>query len=259
MEGARRRPFADPARATETVVARIGGLPAGAWVGLSLAPFLVLIVRIAVDRRQVFLGGDLALLDIDAHRAGHWQQLVGPYDRYGWHHPGPVYIYLISFVTRLLGNSHGAQGQLITASAVNGLAVAGSVLVAARLGGRLASIIASVVFIGVLALMGTVPNIAPPLIFNPWNPYIVVMPLILLAVLTVAVAEGSFSAAAASLLVATFVVQTDVATAPFCVALVVGGIIIGILRHTIVWGEPAHVDSRRPGGRRRCLLDPGIR
>ena len=209
------------------------------WVAAVSLPFLVLAARIALHRGHVYTSGDFALLDLAAHRAAHWQQLLGPYDRFGWRHPGPVYLYLISFVARLVGAGHGTQSQAVTAALVNGLALAGLVLMVTRLAGRRAGAIAAA------AGCATVVGIGATVMFNPWNPYVVVLPLALACVLAVAAGRGSLASLAALLVVATFVVQSDLATLPL-VVLLVGGAGILLTRRRRAGSDAAGTGGSEP-------------
>ncbi|MHB1446631.1 MAG: hypothetical protein ACYCZV_13390 [Acidimicrobiales bacterium] len=78
-------------RATRTGA---GGGGPGVWTAVAWLPYSVVVVGCLAGRRVTYVQGDLALLDVDALRAGRFQQLLGPYDRFGWHHLGPAYAYL---------------------------------------------------------------------------------------------------------------------------------------------------------------------
>lgn len=197
---------------------------AAAWSAFVFLPILVLVVRIATTRQRVFLNGDTALLDVQAHRAAAWQQLLGPYDRFGWHHPGPIYLYLISFVERVLGSVNAAQAQECTALLVNGLAIAGAVFVLGRhLGSRVSMWSAGV---GLVLIAG----VGPSGLFNAWNPYVVLLPLVLCGILASFALLGSITAFWAAALVGTFAVQTDVGTLPLVLVLVAGAGVALVVR-----------------------------
>src|SRR5690348_17774394 len=50
---------------------------------------------------------DVCSSDLESYTlyASRAQLLVGPYSRYGWHHPGPLYFYLLAPVYTLAGKS----------------------------------------------------------------------------------------------------------------------------------------------------------
>jgi hypothetical protein len=160
----------------------------------------------------------LATIDIDVHKALRWQQFLGAYSRLGWRHPGPVHAYLISFVARLVGQSHGSQAQQMAAITIDGLAVAGVVVLIGRMGGARRAAAAAIASAGVVAGLGVMsdPWIA-------WGPSVVVLPLVLLGVLAVAAARGSVTALAGCFLVGTFAVQTELGTLLLVGVLIAGG------------------------------------
>lgn len=190
-------------------------MPPLVWAGAAFLPFVVLAVRALANRHHVFLNGDFALMDIQVREALRWKALVGVYSRFGWHHPGPMYLYLVSFTERITGPSFGAQAQVATAALIGGASVGGTVLVMGRLGGRLGAAAAAVAAAGVGIATGSAFGSA-------WNPFVVVFPTLLLGVLGVAAARGSLPAWAGTVVVATFVVQTDVGTGLYALAVVVG-------------------------------------
>ncbi len=194
-----------PARA-----ARLAGYgPSLAVIG----PFILLGLRCALWRSHVFLRGDLALIDLSVRNAGRLHQVLGPYDRFGWHHPGPVYFYLVASVARVVGG--GLQAQAVGAALLNGLSVGGVVFVVGRLAGRRAAVGAGALLAAAVAVLG------PVVMINPWNPYVVVLPVLLVGVLSVGAACGVTTCWAAAALVGTFVVQTDVGTLPVVAAALV--------------------------------------
>src|SRR5262249_18924486 len=68
-----------------------------AWT-LALVVGLIVTVAIADTRRapRIFPLADIAVLEIYVRNALTGSLLVGPYSRFGWHHPGPLYFYLIA-------------------------------------------------------------------------------------------------------------------------------------------------------------------
>jgi hypothetical protein len=192
--------------------------------GAVFVPFVVLVLRVVFLRQAFFLSGDTGLLDVEVLRALHFQQLLGPYDRYGWHHPGPIYPYLISFVDRGLGALKGAPSQAVVALLVNGLSIAGVVYVLGRLRGPRAATVSGVI------LLLTVFGIGPSYMLDPWNPYVVLMPLALFGCLLVCAALGSPVALAAAALVGTFDMQTDIGTVP----IVVVGLVVALASLVVV-------------------------
>jgi hypothetical protein len=100
----------------------------GWCAGAAFAPFGILALRIAVIRPRVYLAGDLAIMDVTVRRALHWQGALGPYDRFHWHHPGPILVYMFAFADRIVGASNGAAAQMIVAALVAAVCLGGIVL-----------------------------------------------------------------------------------------------------------------------------------
>ena len=204
-------------------------------VALALSPIAWDILRTASHLdRTYFPWGDDALLELNARDALGGRQLVGPYSRFGWHHPGPAQAFVLSLPVRLAGDGAG----LPLGAALWNLGVAGAVLALVwRRHGPTAAIVASLA-------IGVVLAGAPPDVFRqPWNPYMVLLPMLLLLVLVgdVVGSSGVLSrlvrdavpgrawagpgvvSLAWGTAVGTFCVQTHVSTGPTVVALLTLG------------------------------------
>ena len=77
-------------------------------------------MRLAAYGGRVDLADDLALIDLHTREALRWRQQVGPFDRFGWNHPGPSYFYLLTIPYRLLGS--GARAAFVGATAISAAA-----------------------------------------------------------------------------------------------------------------------------------------
>ena len=113
--------------------------------------------------------------------------LVGPYSRFGWSHPGPFLFDLLALPYRGLGRE--GTGLLSGAAVVNAVAV--------------------IVAVGVLAAAARsralvwcdrpraarYTRLGGKLLDDPWNPYIIVLPMFTLAVLAVRGERGPLDAA----------------------------------------------------------------
>ncbi len=79
---------------------------AGAWVrrnGLLTVVLLAIFVPFAVGiiwrltaTGDDFASFDPALLELGVRAVGRHAVLVGPYSRFGWNHPGPLYLYWLA-------------------------------------------------------------------------------------------------------------------------------------------------------------------
>jgi len=175
-------------------------------------------VRIVVQRSHVVLYGDQALLELGARRAIHFDQLVGPYSREGFHHPGPVLFYLLAPFVRILEPS--GPGLYLGAIAVSGAALIATVAVLWRRVGPMAALWAAVA-IDIYCLCLRVGTLR-----EPWNPYLVVTPMVLFVVLWAAGLTGSSGAGVWAVVIGSYEVQTHIATA---------GFVVGMSAILVVW------------------------
>jgi hypothetical protein len=194
-------------------------------------PFAIILVRFLVGGSHVYLPDDLALIDLNTRRALRWHQELGPFDRYGWSHPGPSYFYLLSISYRLIGS--GAQAQFIGATAINALASFGVVCVVKRRVGPAAAVWAAVC-VGYLAIQlsftggqtVTYSESALGALVSPWNPTVVIVPMVLFAVLCAAAPAGSPLSLLGALLIGSFIVQTDFSAAIMVVVFMVASALV---------------------------------
>ncbi|MGH9130254.1 MAG: hypothetical protein ACRDWV_00985 [Acidimicrobiales bacterium] len=180
---------------------------------VAAGPFVYDVLATGLTKGYLFQGGDQAVIELAIRRALQFQQLLGPYDRFGWHHPGPIYFYLLSIPYLLLGP--GARPEIVGQVVLEGLAVVGIVVVVNRRAGAVAALSVAAL---VLLYCWT---IQVPRLNYPWNPLVVVLPMILVAVLAGVAMTGSTMCLLGAALVGTFTVQTDVATAPLTALLLV--------------------------------------
>jgi hypothetical protein len=175
------------------------------------APFVVGIVRILADRPRPVLYGDQALIALGVHRAIRFEQLLGPYSRDGFHHPGPAMFYLLAPFAWLF-HPIGA-GMYLGATTINGAALVAAVAVLWRRAGSPAALWAGGVIGAYSLFVGT------GTFREPWNPYMVVAPAVLFTVLWAAALTGSPASMVWALVTGSYMVQTDIATAPFVAAM----------------------------------------
>src|SRR5215472_15764047 len=84
-------------------------------VAIPLSPYLIQLIRTGVPRFVV--EGDYAGLELGARQAWHGKMLLGPYSRFGFSHPGPLYFYLLAPAVRLGGKA--STGLYAGACAIN--------------------------------------------------------------------------------------------------------------------------------------------
>ena len=104
--------------------------------GLLIAVELVALARQA---QPVTAVSDTAVIESYTVYASRGAQLVGPYSRYGWHHPGPLYFYLLAPFYRLSGSL--TTGLNAGALAINLASVLVLAWVVVRAGGGVLAIV----------------------------------------------------------------------------------------------------------------------
>ncbi|HEY2428273.1 MAG TPA: hypothetical protein VGI06_05045 [Acidimicrobiales bacterium] len=186
--------------------------PAAA-AAVAAAPMIAMLVSVVVGGGPRTESADDALLTMATRDAIRGTQLLGPYSRFGWHHPGPSYFYLLSFPTWIWHG--GPTGSWVGATAIGLAAVAATAFVVRRWAGPRGA------WWTVVAALAVVTGLGPGLFRDPWNPYVVTLPILFVAVASAFAAAGSRGALAWALVVGSFAVQTHVSTAPVVVGLVV--------------------------------------
>ena len=153
-------------------------------VVLILAPALVGAVRLLAGIGRPFdLVGDHAILEAAVRRVSSGTQTLGPYSRFGFHQPGPAYFFCQAPFSWLTGGS--ARSLFLGALALNLGCAAGAVLVVRRWLGEAAARRAALVIAAYLVVLG------PGLLADPWNPYVLGLPLLLTLVLGAAARKHS--------------------------------------------------------------------
>ena len=192
---------------------------------LAALPLVVPAVAIAVRRPVIGWTGDRALTELAVREAARFHQLVGMGGRFGWRHPGPLWIQLLVPAYELSGRAPWSLA--VGAIAIHVACAAIAVVVAARADGRRAAAVLSALIVVYVAVTGFVYWT------NLWAGYAFTWPLLLLVVLTaVAAADGrSGWALPAALLVGSLLVQTDVSTVVPVVAVGAVAIVLRVRRY----------------------------
>jgi hypothetical protein len=212
-----------------------------------ILPFVVILVRLlAASGQHLYLSDDLALIDLHTRRAVEWRQQLGVFDRNGWNHPGPALFYLLSVPYRILGS--GGKALFVGATATNALAAVGCVALVRRRTTPARALWAAVwlcALAAVLAATGagatTYSESALGALVSPWNPMIVIFPLLLFVLLCASAIDRSGLSVVGALLVGSFVVQTDFSTLPLVFVLFVLTV--------ATWAVTVSMDRRTPSAR----------
>jgi len=173
-------------------------LLAAAFV-LVAVPFVVAIAS-AIGAHWHPAGDEaLAVLRIRDVGGAH-TPLLGAWSRWGWSHPGPALFWLLAPFERVLGN----DGVLIGAALTAGVAAVGTVFVARIVGGTRFAVFTAV---GVVVL---VHGLGATTIFDPWNPWVAVVPFLLTVMCVAGAVAGHPRLLIAAVAVGSFVVQAHV-------------------------------------------------
>ena len=182
---------------------------------------LVVVVALGTYARlgQPFVQvGDHAVLESHTIHATHGRAFLGPYSRFGWSHPGPLYFYLLAPFYVLSGSQ--PAGLFAGAVVINVAAFAAAAWLTLRLARR--SWALAIQAACTLYLFRIGDSLA-----SSWNPHVLPLPTMALIVICAAVASRRVSMLPWAVFVGTFLVQTHVGMAPVvgtvaAVALAVG-------------------------------------
>lgn len=184
--------------------------------------------------------GDLSVIRLRALDVGTANTpLVGAYSRYKWNHPGPSLSFAFAPWVRMFGSS--GVGILVGSLVCNALAVAGALWVAWRRS-RTAFMVAAIVLTGFVLLLEAGE------LYNPWNPYVIVVPLFAALFASWGVLRGDRVAAVVLVIAASFAIQGHLGSAPLgLTALAMGA--IGLVHRSVRGPE-----EQRPHSRRTLLI-----
>jgi hypothetical protein len=197
-----------------------------AAAAVPFVPALAVFVRLGVP--DYLFSGDGATLELRVLHASRGAQLLGPYSRFFWSHPGPAFFYLALPIYELFGERGPALNLFML---LLNLAVAiGIVLSARRIAGDAFAWLTA-------ALLAAFELVALPFLqTGEWNPVSPILPLVLLSFLTARLALGAVGVLPVFAFVASAIVQTHIGFAPAVAALcalAAAGLTIGWLQGTV--------------------------
>jgi hypothetical protein len=206
-----------------------------AMVAMTAMLLIALSVHAASSQRH-FPIGDHALIESYTLLATQGKLLVGPYSRFGWHHPGPLYFWLSAPFYALAKYHTG--GLAVATLLINAVSI-GTIIWIAR---RFASpqLLVALV-IGLTAYIWRLEGI----FLSLWNPYVPVLPAMTLATLCGAIAAGQAGLIPLAVLFASFAAQTHVGLLPYSAALTAVAIAVCIARGRRERNEWFDVRTRR--------------
>lgn len=181
------------------------------FAGAGIATFGILSAPIVTD-------ADFAVGELYTELATRAQLFVGPYSRFGWHHPGPLYFYVAAPFYALSG--HRAATLYAVALAINLAAIGLIGWVAARESrGPMGAVL-----IGACALLSwRLTNY----LASPWTGHVAVLASVGFLVAAAAVASGRWRWLPWLVAVGSFAVQTHVGFAPVVIGAGIGAIVAG--------------------------------
>ena len=165
---------------------------------------------------------DQAVLELQVAHATRALHLLGPYSRFQWNHPGPLFFYLMAPLYALTGQA--SWSLWISAWLLNVACIAGIVWITGRTAGRLHAVLAFAL------LVCQTLHLGPENLCDPWGPYVVVYPFTLCLFASAAIASDHPRWLPVAVLAASFVVQTNLSAAAATLAALAMGPILGLWR-----------------------------
>jgi hypothetical protein len=208
------------------------GTPHLLWVItlLTLAALLVWAAFLPGRTPTVFAEGDPAVIELYTWQATHGVWAYGPYSRFGWHHPGPLYFYLLAPFYAISGDHTLALDA--GAFAINLVALTVAAWALLRYVGKA---MALAVLLAMAAYLFQISR----LLVSVWNPHVLLVPFAALIVTGAIAMSGRLALLPIVIALASFVSQTHAGLLP-CAAAVVVCSLVGC-----VWHMRALAGSRR--------------
>ena len=205
---------------------------------LTAGPAAIAAFAMIAQRPQIYFDGDQAVDELALIRAGHLEQLVGNYSRYGWSHPGPAWFYSLDVFYGPLG---GYSWALVAANLlINAIVMALIVFVVWRARGPVLAALSGGVVLAYVAVMGEQP------FRDAWPPYALIAPMLLFFLLSAVAAAGSTPAQIGALIAGSYLAQLHVGTVPTVAAVTVGAIALRIARDRVSGGRASEAGLRSP-------------
>jgi hypothetical protein len=171
---------------------------------------------LASDIPRFTLYGDWAGLELAVRHVFRGDVLLGPYSRFHWNHPGPLFFYILAPFQWLVGSSRALYAGTCCINA----AAAAAIPVALRIGATRAHAIAGAAI--VIAWFAAFGNIAG----NPWNPLVIALPLATFFLLSTLFACGKRWAAYPAVVFGAFVFQTHISAASTVLVIAVASALV---------------------------------
>jgi hypothetical protein len=197
---------------------------------------------------DVLFDGDAAALELGTLHAAHGTQLLGPYSRFQWNHPGPAFFYLALPVYEAF---HRRGPAIDLFAFLTNLGCAMALVLSAR---RLAGVAFA---LAVALLLACYLSVGPEFqLSSEWNPLTPVLPLCLSSLLCARIALGHVRAVPAFAFVASAIVQTHVGYLPVVAVLVLLASTLPSARRLLRRRRGPASDQRDVGPVLRSVITP---
>jgi hypothetical protein len=185
-------------------------------VALMVSAGMLALIGFGRSAAAIITDSDFALGELYTELATRGQLLVGPYSRFAWHHPGPLFFYVSAPFYALAG--HRAPALYAVALAVNVASIVTLTWVVAR--ERERWLLAVLLAAGCLGFAWRLPMF----LASPWTAHVPVLPSLTFLVLAAAVASGRVTLLPLLAVFASFVTQTHVGFVPVIAAISAGAV-----------------------------------
>lgn len=186
---------------------------------LLMTPFLYIAIAVLANGvPDLPNSGDAALLELSTRNVFSKGILLGPYSRFLFFHPGPMYFQLRYPVYSLFGQRNYS---LAIATGLIQVLCIFFAMESARKAGKCSALLAVSIALHFLSTDKSVW-------LSEWNPYIVTLPFMLFVVSSAAFASGRFRFLAAAVVSGSLAAQTHISVIPSMAAVAVLSIIISV-------------------------------
>jgi hypothetical protein len=182
-------------------------MPKRAALAAAAIGLLVMVAMVAATRTMppIVMSSDLAMAEVSTALAARGDLMVGPYSRFGWNHPGPLYFYMLAPLYALAGQN--ASALFVAAVAINLCAILG---LAWSLRDHGHGLLSFAVVMACLILAWRLPR----LLASPWTAHVPVLASLTFVATAGAVAGGRHRLVPLLILIGTFIAQTHLSYVP---------------------------------------------
>jgi hypothetical protein len=191
----------------------------------AVAAVVVVLVYVLLKGEWFIPRDDYAVTELAVQEAVRLERLLGPYSRFGFFHPGPMYFYAVAPAFELFAHN-GGLSMVVTRLVIDSVCIVSIVVLIDRVAGRAAAWGAT------LAIAFLELRIGMEWFRDPWNPYVTVLPVALALVAAAAMHQGPRGRRARAItvvLAGSFAVQSHVGTSAL-VALALVVAVAGFVR-----------------------------